>query len=116
MQRFVDQRIPLTVCPNANVRINPDVCPTLAQRVFGRMRAARLLATLNTDDPSLTALELATGKGLGYQMLKAQSTFDYGGVWAAVAVLTFTSLVLYALVGLIETPVIAISEPDRLNE
>ena len=30
----------------------------------------------------------------GYQMLKAQSSFEYTGVWAAVAVLTFTSLIL----------------------
>ena len=58
VQRFVDQRIPLTVCPNANIRINPDVCPSLPLHVFGRMREAGLLATLNTDDPSLTALDL----------------------------------------------------------
>ena len=56
--RFVDARIPLTVCPNANVRINPDVCASLAEHVFPRMRATGLLATLNTDDPGLTDLDL----------------------------------------------------------
>jgi adenosine deaminase len=58
VSRFVDQQIPLTVCPNANVRINPDVCPSLTDHVFPRMRAEGLLATLNTDDPSLTNLDL----------------------------------------------------------
>ena len=80
--------------------------------LFASMRIAVPGAVIG----ALLAEWLATGKGLGYQMLKAQSTFDYAGVWAAVAVLTFTSLVLYALVGLIETPVIAIFEPDRLSE
>ena len=56
--RFVDQRIPLTVCPNANVRINPDVCAVLADHVFPEMRRVGLLATLNTDDPALTMLDL----------------------------------------------------------
>lgn len=58
VQRCVDLRIPLTVCPNANVRINPEMCPSLPLHVFGRMREVGLLATLNTDDPSLTALDL----------------------------------------------------------
>ena len=65
---------------------------------------------------ALLAEWLATGKGLGYYMLKAQSLFDYTGIWAAVAVLTFTTLVLYAIVGLIETPVLARFDPERLRE
>jgi ABC-type nitrate/sulfonate/bicarbonate transport system permease component len=65
---------------------------------------------------ALLAEWLATGKGLGYYMLKAQSLFDYTGIWAAVAVLTFTALLLYAIVGLIETPVLARFDPERLRE
>ncbi len=65
---------------------------------------------------ALLAEWLATGKGLGYYMLKAQSLFDYTGIWAAVAILTFTALVLYALVGLLETPVLARFDPERLRE
>ena len=65
---------------------------------------------------ALLAEWLATGKGLGYYMLKAQSLFDYTGIWAAVAVLTFTALLLYAVVGLIETPVLARFDPERLRE
>ena len=70
--RFVDARIPLTVCPNANVRINPDVCVSLAEHVFPRMRAAGLLATLNTDDPGLTDLDLTQ------EYANVAAAYDYG--------------------------------------
>jgi len=54
----VDRQIALTVCPSANVRINPDRCPALSEHPFPKMREAGLLATLNTDDPALTELSL----------------------------------------------------------
>ena len=71
VRRLADRRLPFTVCPNANVRINPDVCPSLAEHVFPTMRAAGLLVTLNTDDPALTALDLtqeyaASADAFGY--------------------------------------------------
>lgn len=59
VKRVADRRLPLTVCPQANVRINPDVCSRLADHVFPRMRDAGLLVTLNTDDPGLTDLDIA---------------------------------------------------------
>jgi adenosine deaminase len=55
--RFAAERIPLTVCPTSNVRI-ANAFPTLADHVYPAMRAAGLLATLNTDDPALTDLDL----------------------------------------------------------
>ena len=58
VKRFVDGRIALTVCPNANVRINPGVVSDLGDHVFPEMRSAGLLATLNTDDPALVGLDL----------------------------------------------------------
>ena len=58
VERMIDDRIPLTVCPNANVRINPDVFPTIAHHPFGRMRSAGLLVTLSTDDPAMIDLDL----------------------------------------------------------
>jgi adenosine deaminase len=61
--RAVDTQLALTVCPRANVRINPDLCDNLAKHVFPRMRDAGLRATLNTDDPGLTDLDLATEYG-----------------------------------------------------
>jgi ABC-type nitrate/sulfonate/bicarbonate transport system permease component len=86
--------------------------PFAMAALFASMRIAVPGAIIG----ALLAEWLATGKGLGYRMLKAQSTFDYTALWAAVAVLTFTTLVLYALVGVIETPVVARFSPDRLRD
>jgi adenosine deaminase len=72
VRRLVDARIPLTVCPQANVRINPDLCVNLADHVFPRLREAGLIATLNTDDPALTDLDLAG------EYAAASATFGYG--------------------------------------
>ncbi len=58
VRRLADRRLPFTVCPNANVRINPDVVADLADHVYPAMRDAGLLATLNTDDPALVGLDL----------------------------------------------------------
>jgi ABC-type nitrate/sulfonate/bicarbonate transport system permease component len=56
---------------------------------------------------ALLAEWLATGKGLGYLMQQTQQTFDYGGVWAAVVVVTVSSVTIYAIVGCVETLVLA---------
>ena len=71
VERFADEQIPLTVCPNANVRINPGVVADLADHVFPAMRDADLLATLNADDPSLAGLDLDQEYAL------CASTFGY---------------------------------------
>ncbi len=55
--RVADERTPLDVCPNSNVLIANKVS-TLAEHPFRRMREAGLLATLNTDDPAMTDLDL----------------------------------------------------------
>ena len=55
--RLAAERIPLTVCPNSNVVIANKV-PSLSEHPFRRMREAGLLATLNTDDPAMTDLDL----------------------------------------------------------
>lgn len=52
-----EARIPLTVCPNSNVLI-ANKYATLEEHPFRRMRQAGLLATLNTDDPAMTDLDL----------------------------------------------------------
>ncbi len=57
VRRLVDERIPLTVCPNSNVRI-ANAVPRLELHPYRKMREAGLLATLNTDDPALTDLDL----------------------------------------------------------
>ena len=72
--RLADIRMPFTVCPNANVRINPDVCANLSAHAFPRMRAAGLLVTLNTDDPGLTGLDLTQE----YLLCAEAFGYDYG--------------------------------------
>ena len=69
--RFADERIALTVCPNSNIRI-ANAFPTLADHVYPAMRAAGLLATLNTDDPGLTDLDL------GYEYASVAEAFGWG--------------------------------------
>jgi ABC-type nitrate/sulfonate/bicarbonate transport system permease component len=56
---------------------------------------------------ALLAEWLATGKGLGYLMLEAGTTFDYDAVWASVVIITTVSVVAFAFVGIIETAVLA---------
>jgi len=55
--RVAQERIPLDVCPNSNVMI-ANRYGGLAEHPFRRMREAGLLATLNTDDPAMTDLDL----------------------------------------------------------
>lgn len=58
-RRVADRRIPLTVCPTSNIRI-ANAVPRLQDHPYADMRAAGLLATLNTDDPAMIDLDLAT--------------------------------------------------------
>lgn len=55
--RVAGWRVPLTVCPNSNVLI-ANRFATLAEHPFRRIRQAGLLATLNTDDPAMTDLDI----------------------------------------------------------
>jgi adenosine deaminase len=55
--QVAEQRIALSVCPNSNVLIANKVA-SLSEHPFRRMREAGLLATLNTDDPAMTDLDL----------------------------------------------------------
>lgn len=55
--RVAQARIPITVCPNSNVKIFA-VYPSLEEHPYRRMREAGLLATLNTDDPAMMAVSL----------------------------------------------------------
>jgi adenosine deaminase len=58
-RRLADRRIPLTVCPTSNIRI-ANAVQRLEDHPYAAMRAAGLLATLNTDDPAMIDLDLAT--------------------------------------------------------
>jgi adenosine deaminase len=50
IQRLVQDKVPLTVCPLSNLKLR--VFPTLAQHNLGRMLHAGLVATVNSDDPA----------------------------------------------------------------
>jgi adenosine deaminase len=71
VRRLAGERIPLTVCPNSNVRI-ANAVPRLEDHPYRRMREAGLLATLNTDDPALTDLDL------GEEYRSVMAAFGYG--------------------------------------
>jgi adenosine deaminase len=70
-KRFAGERIPLTVCPNSNVVI-ANAYPRLEEHPYPRMRETGLLATLNTDDPALTDLDL------GKEYRSVAEAFGYG--------------------------------------
>ena len=50
VQRLVQDRIPLTVCPLSNLKLR--VYSTLDQHCIGRMLEAGMVATINSDDPA----------------------------------------------------------------
>ena len=69
-RRLADRRTPLTVCPTSNIRI-ANAVQRLEDHPYAAMRAAGLLATLNTDDPALTDLDL------GLEYASAHRAFDF---------------------------------------
>ena len=50
VERLVRQRVPLTVCPLSNVKL--CVFPALAAHTIGKLLAAGVMATINSDDPA----------------------------------------------------------------
>jgi ABC-type nitrate/sulfonate/bicarbonate transport system permease component len=56
---------------------------------------------------ALLAEWLATGQGIGSGMLTAIAGFRYAEMWASVVLVTGSSILLYALVGLLESVVLA---------
>jgi adenosine deaminase len=73
VRRMADERIPLTVCPNSNIVI-ANRFPSLEEHPFRRMREAGLVATINTDDPGMTDLDL--GKEYRTVAIAQRLTFD----------------------------------------
>ena len=77
VRRLADERVPLTVCPNSNVVI-ANRFATLEEHPFRAMREAGLLATINTDDPGMTDLDL----GKEYRTVAAAQRFTFDDVSA----------------------------------
>lgn len=55
---------------------------------------------------------LGTGSGLGASLIRAIPTFQYNKLWASIVIVTLVSVVLYAIVGVIENLVLARFGPD----
>jgi adenosine deaminase len=72
VRRVAGERIPLTVCPNSNVVI-ANRFPSLEAHPFRAMREAGLLATINTDDPGMTNLDL----GVEYRTVAAAQNLSF---------------------------------------
>jgi adenosine deaminase len=56
---FADRRIPLTMCPTSNVVI-ARACSSIGKHPLPALREAGVLVTLNTDDPALIDVDLAS--------------------------------------------------------
>ena len=56
--RLAESQIALTVCPISNVVIS-KLAPDVADHPFGALRAAGVRATINSDDPGMTATTIA---------------------------------------------------------
>lgn len=73
--------------------------PTALPAVFAAARTAAPTAMLG----ALLAEWLATGSGLGSDMLRAAADAEFGYVWSAVAAITIAALALYGLATFAET-------------
>jgi ABC-type nitrate/sulfonate/bicarbonate transport system permease component len=76
--------------------------PTAVPAIFASARVGLASALIG----AMLAEWLATGKGLGEVMVAAPNTFDYGSLWASVAVMTAVSIVAYNLLAAVEALVV----------
>jgi hypothetical protein len=58
---------------------------------------------------------LATGDGLGHEIVSSRAHSDYTGLWAAAAILTAVSLIFYSLVSAAERAVLSRYAPSQLG-
>jgi ABC-type nitrate/sulfonate/bicarbonate transport system permease component len=76
--------------------------PSALPSLFSSARIAAPGAMLG----AVLAEWLATGQGLGYLMLEASTTSEFAQLWTGVVLITASSAIIYAVVGLVETPVL----------
>jgi ABC-type nitrate/sulfonate/bicarbonate transport system permease component len=85
---------------------------TVARKVMLPSALPALFASARIGVPgsiigAMLAEWLATGEGLGYAMLQDANTFDYGHLWASVALLTGVSVLCYNAIAAAESLVLA---------
>jgi ABC-type nitrate/sulfonate/bicarbonate transport system permease component len=93
---------------------------TTLRKVLVPSAMPSIFASLRINVPAavigaLLAEWLATGKGTGYEMLHVLNTFDYGELWAAVALVTLVSVIAYSVVSAIEAAVLSRYAPEVLG-
>ena len=71
LRRVAADRVPLTVCPISNVVLSATY-PDLASHPFDRLREAGVLATVNSDDPGMSATTIADD----YEQVAATYGYD----------------------------------------
>ena len=85
---------------------------TVARKVMLPSSLPALFASARIAVPgavvgAMLAEWLATGTGLGYGMLQDANSFNYVDIWASAALLTGVSVLLYNLIAIAETAVLA---------
>ncbi|MCU1454306.1 MAG: binding-protein-dependent transport system inner rane component [Acidimicrobiales bacterium] len=84
--------------------------PSSLPSLFASARIAAPLALIG----ALLAEWLTTGRGLGYMMLSAVTTFEADRMWTGVAIVTISSIVLYSIISGVEQIVLNRYAPERL--
>ena len=82
----------------------PNALPAL----FASLRVAAPLALVG----ALLAEWLGTGEGMGAQILRAGAVSDYPSVWTRVVLVTLYSIILYNVIGAIESRMLARYAPN----
>ena len=100
-------------------RQSADVCRaygggtwTVARKVMLPSAMPALFASARIAVPgavigAMLAEWLATGQGMGYGMLQDANSFNYVDIWASVALLTGVSVLLYNVIAILESAVLA---------
>jgi len=93
---------------------------TTLRKVMVPSAVPSIFAALRINVPAaiigaLLAEWLATGRGMGAEMLEVQNTFDYGELWSAVVIVTLVSIIAYSIVTAIEAAVLPTFAPDTIQ-
>jgi ABC-type nitrate/sulfonate/bicarbonate transport system permease component len=82
--------------------------PSALPSLFASLRVAAPLALVG----ALLSEWLATGEGMGAEILRAGANSEYAGVWTRVVLVTMYSIILYKIIGGIEARVLARYAPS----
>ena len=93
---------------------------TTLRKVMVPSAVPSIFAALRINVPAaiigaLLAEWLATGRGMGAEMLEVQNTFDYGELWSAVVLVTLVSIIAYSVVSGIEGAILPRFAPDTVR-